>query len=73
LVNSDGTGIATVLDVTRLPSALQRSRSAVGYVYFNQTNNYGGSERIEGLTDDYSWFRLDRDHLERWNAEELVK
>ena len=72
-VNDDGSGILTLIDVSELPSGMRREDSAVGFVYFNGSADYGAIEEISGVSDEYSWFRLDQDHIDEWNANELVK
>jgi len=73
LVSGDDTGVATLIDISELPSQLRKEDSAVGYVYFNESDNYGDIKEISGVSDEYSWFRLDQDHIDEWNANELVK
>lgn len=73
LVSSGDAGAATLIDVSKLPSELERQGSAVGYVYFNETGDYGDSKRIESISDEYEWFRLDQEHVDLWNADGLVK
>lgn len=71
LVNDDGKGLATLIDVGSLPDELQKSSSAVGYVYFSESGSYGVLREIRGVTDEYSWFRIDQDHIDKWGLEEL--
>ncbi|MFB6145147.1 MAG: hypothetical protein ABEJ99_01430 [Candidatus Nanohaloarchaea archaeon] len=73
LVNDGGSGIATLIDVSTLPPALQKTASAVGYVYFNDTANHGSLRRVKGVTETYSWFRLDQDHIDRWSMNALAQ
>lgn len=46
------------------------SRSAVDHVYFG--GDYGTPRRIKGVTDEYSWFKLDQDHIDAWNVNSLA-
>ncbi|MFB6213112.1 MAG: hypothetical protein ABEJ07_00905 [Candidatus Nanohaloarchaea archaeon] len=72
LVNEPGeTGIATLLELPRLPPSLQRTGSAVGYVYFNGTG-YGGLNEVSGVSGEYPWFRLDDYHVDLWGLEPLA-
>lgn len=72
LVNDDSDGIATMIDVADLPPELRQTDSAVGFVYFN-SSTYGGLNEIKGVSDEYSWFRLDDYHVDRWGVESLVE
>ncbi|MFB6144092.1 MAG: hypothetical protein ABEJ98_02155 [Candidatus Nanohaloarchaea archaeon] len=71
-LTSEEGGIATLIDVSRLPQELQFERSSVGYVYFN-SSGYGPVNQVQGVTDRYPWFRLDRFHVEYWDLGELVE
>lgn len=71
--NDDGDGIATLIDVSRLPNELRDIDSVVGYVYFDESGSYGGLRNIKGVTDQYSWFRLDQDHVDYWDLDELAE
>ena len=73
LSNDGGEGIATLIDVSRLPSELRDIESAVGYVYFDDSNSHGGLREIKGVTNEYSWFRLDQDHVDRWGLGDLAE
>lgn len=73
LSNDDGNGIATLIDVSRLPNELRDVDSAVGYVYFDDSGSYGSLRQIKGVTDDYAWFRLDQDHVDYWGLEDLAE
>ena len=73
LVNDDRTGMMTLLDLSELPSDIRREDSAIAYVYFNSSGSYGSIQQIAGVTDEYSWFRLDQDHVDEWSMNELVK
>lgn len=64
-------GIATLIDVSELPQELQRSRSAIGYVYFGNSDH--DEKEIKGISDEFPWFYLDEDHVEQWNMEQLVR
>lgn len=72
-VGSDNQGIATMIDVAELPTELQEEKSAVGYVYFDDSRDYGPDREIVGVTGNYSWFRLDQTHVDRWSAESIAK
>ncbi len=65
-------GMLTFVDVGSLPDALRHEETAVGYKYFPGD---GGEElnNIAGVTDRYSWFRLDNEDAERLGVQELVK
>lgn len=68
---SGSEGFATLLDVPSLPSENQFSnRTAVDYLYFSEESS---SRKIKGVSDrtGYSWFRLDVDHVLRWDINEL--
>ena len=71
--NDDGDGIATFIDVSRLPNELRDIDSAVGYVYFDDSGDYGELNNIKGVSDQYSWFRLDQDHIDYWGLEDLAE
>ncbi|MDY6766384.1 MAG: hypothetical protein SVW77_03375 [Candidatus Nanohaloarchaea archaeon] len=65
-------GWASFVFVPDLPSELQdSSRSAVDYVYFNDTA-YGPNHRVKGVTNEYSWFRLDQHHIDEWGINALT-
>lgn len=66
-------GVATLLEVPALPAELQQTDSAVAHVYFNDTDDYGDIREIEGVSDEHPWFRLDQSHIDRWNADAIVK
>lgn len=70
---SDSGGITTLIDVSELPQELQKTESSVAFVYFNESGSYGSTERVEGISDDYSWFRLDSYHVDEWGLNELVE
>lgn len=66
------TGWSSFVDVPSLPSEFQdTSRSAIDHVYFDDaasTTNH----QIKGVTDHYSWFKLDQDHVDTWGLNDLV-
>lgn len=67
----DEEGLATMIQVTELPQELRKTESAVGYAYFNETG-YGDLNEIDGVTSEYSWFRLDDHHVDLWNLDSLA-
>lgn len=71
LVNDGSSGLETLIDVSELPSELQKSDSAVAFVYFNESGSYGSTESIKGVSDEYTWFRLDGHHVDKWNLDRL--
>lgn len=75
LVHGPGvdSGLAFLLTVPDLPSELQKANtSAVGYVYFNESGDYGDTHKIKGVTnEDMSWFRLDQEHIDHWGINAL--
>ena len=71
--NDDGHGLATLIDVTKLTNELRYIDSAVGYVYFDESDDYGDLSQIKGVTDENSWFRLDQDHIDYWDLESLAE
>lgn len=71
--NDKGTGLATLIDITELPSELQEVDSSVGYVYFNESGDFGSLREIKGVNDEYSWFRIDQDHVNYWDLEDLAE
>lgn len=72
LSSDDSSGIATMMDVSELPPELSRQGSAVPHVYFSDSD-YGGLERVKGVSDRYSWFYLDQEHVDYWGLEPIVK
>lgn len=70
-LTGDGDGLATLIDLSRLPPEFSGG-SAVGYVYFND-NRSTDLNRIKGVSDDYSWFRIDDRHVSEWGMEGLVE
>lgn len=70
-ISSDNRGFATLIDVSELPSELQKTDSAVGFVYFNDSSP--NLNRIKGVSDEYTWFRLDDYHVQQWGVEGLVE
>lgn len=71
-LSGDGDGLATLIDVTELPSQLQKTDSAVAHVYFNDSRS-PQLQSIEGVTDEYSWFRLDSGYIDAWDIEGMVQ
>ncbi len=71
LVSPDGEGVATLIEVPRLPAGLQQQESAVGYVYFNSTG-YGSLNEIRGVSGEHPWFRLDDYHVNLWGIGALA-
>lgn len=69
--NDDGGGIATLIDVSNLPSEVREEGSAVAYVYFS--DDASSKEPIKGVSDEYTWFRLDQQHIDSWGVNPLVK
>lgn len=73
-LGNEGTdGLATLIDVSDLPSELRKQDSSVGYVYFDESGDYGGINQIKGVSNDYSWFYIDDRHVEYWGIEDLVE
>lgn len=72
LSNDGGQGLATMIDVSELPNELSKQDSAVAYVYFSESD-YGGLEQIKGVSDRYSWFYLDQEHIDSWGLNQIVK
>ncbi|MDY6769559.1 MAG: hypothetical protein SVU88_01160 [Candidatus Nanohaloarchaea archaeon] len=74
LSNTGGNGTAFLLTVPDLPLALQEEdRSAVAYVYFNESGDFGATHRIKGVTnEDRDWFRLDQQHIDEWGINALA-
>ncbi|MCJ7478575.1 MAG: hypothetical protein MUP63_00155 [Candidatus Nanohaloarchaeota archaeon QJJ-7] len=74
LSNSGGEGTAFLLTVPDLPNELQEdSKSAVAYVYFNDSSDFGETSRIKGVTnEDLDWFRLDQQHVDEWGINALT-
>ena len=66
----DSGGIARFLEVSSLPSELQKTDSAVDYKYWNGESNQ--LYKIKGVSDHRTWFRLDEEHVEAWNITELA-
>ncbi|MDY6773852.1 MAG: hypothetical protein SVS85_01515, partial [Candidatus Nanohaloarchaea archaeon] len=74
LVKKEGysPGWGSFLFVPELPSDFQdSSRSSIDYVYFNDSA-YGANHRIKGVTDYYSWFKLDQQHVDEWGINALT-
>ncbi len=74
LADSYTEGITFFINIPELPAQLQETnQSAVDYVYFNETGDYGTDQKIKGVTnEDLDWFRLDQDHADHWNMNPLV-
>lgn len=72
-LTGEGEGLATLIDASDLPVELRKQDSSVGYVYFDESGDYGDINRIKGVSDDYSWFYLDDQHVEYWGIEDLVE
>lgn len=74
LSNTGGNGTAFFLTVPDLPDELQDdSKSAVAYVYFNESGDFGATHKIKGVTnEDRSWFRLDQQHVDEWGINALT-
>lgn len=72
LVSGNGSGLATLLEVSELPAELQETESAVGYVYFNDSGDYGDLKKVRGVTSEHSWFRIDQHHVTEWGLEGLA-
>lgn len=70
--DSEDNGTATFIDISELPSDIRREDSAVGYVYFNSSSSYGSLNKIRGVSDDYSWFKLDQTHVNKWDLNDLA-
>jgi hypothetical protein len=69
--NADASGgVATLLDVSALPSEIQREDSAVGHEYFD--SDQSTLEKIHGVTEYYPWFRLDQPHIQKYDLQELA-
>lgn len=66
-------GLAFFVTIPDLPSELQETNaSAVDYVYFNDSDAYGATQKVKGVTNEgLSWFRLDQDHLDHWSINAL--
>lgn len=64
-------GIGTLLNVPELPAEFQAANlTAVGHNYFEGEES---DNRVKGVSDreNYLWFRLDQNHLEMWEMEQL--
>lgn len=69
-VNSESSaGLATFIDVEELPSELTEVESAVGHEYFGNESN--SLSRVRGVSGEYSWFRLDEEHIDYWGLNDL--
>lgn len=69
LTESDEKGISFLIDVTFLPSELQQRRTAVDYLYWNNASTV--EYKLKGVTDHNLWFRLDQEHISKWNISRL--
>jgi hypothetical protein len=63
-------GVATLVDVSDLPTELQREDSAVGHEYFDSEES--SLQKVHGVTETYSWFRLDEAHISDYGADSLA-
>lgn len=63
-------GIATLIDVSELPTQLQKDDSAVGYIYFGSSSST--NREIRGVTNEHSWFRLDQEHIDEWDLNPIA-
>lgn len=73
-------GLSTIINKSELPSQLREvEASNVDYVYFNDTGSYGAVSGIAGVTGGEAHgnreyresFRLDQEHIEKWNLKGL--
>jgi len=64
-------GVGSFLKINDLPTELQKTSSSLDYVYWNESA-YGALNRIKGVTNELSWFRLDQFHVNLWNVESLT-
>jgi len=72
-MTGSGNGLSSFLNVPNLPSEVQEAnRSAVDHVYFDDSTDYGPVWRIKGVSEDEEWFRLDDDHVQQWNLDDLA-
>lgn len=67
-------GTAFLLTVPDLPAELEESgKSAVTYVYFNDSGDFGDTHKIKGVTNEgMDWFRLDQEHIDEWDINALT-
>lgn len=67
-------GLSFFLRIPELPAELQEANeSAVAYVYFNESGGFGNDRKVKGVTnEDFSWFRLDQDHVAHWSMDALT-
>lgn len=74
-MSSDGaeTGTASLISIDELPVELQEQGSAVDYVYFNDSGEYGDLTKVKGVTNEgLDWFRLDQEHVDDWGINSLT-
>lgn len=62
-------GLATMIKVDELPPELTETESAIGHEYFSNDSN--SLSQIRGVTGEYSWFRLDEEHIDYWGLNDL--
>lgn len=62
-------GVATLVDVSDLPTELQREDSVVGHEYFDSEES--SLRKVHGVTETYPWFRLDQAHINQYGVEPL--
>lgn len=68
---SGSTGWASFVMVSELPSDYQYAdRSAIDHLYF--PDDASNVKKVKGVTDHYSWFRLDQTRIDRWNLNDLA-
>jgi hypothetical protein len=67
-------GQAFFIDIPELPDEIEEvNTSAVDYVYWNESGDYGQDNKIKGVTNEgLNWFRLDQDHVDEWNINALT-
>jgi hypothetical protein len=63
-------GVATLVDVSDLPTELQREDSVVGHEYFDSEGS--SLRKLHGVTETYPWFRLDQAHIDQYGVEPLL-
>jgi len=64
-------GIGHFINILELPVDLQKSSSALDFVYWNDSA-YGTTHRIMGVSNVESWFKLDQIHIDLWNISSLT-
>lgn len=74
-------GLSTIIDKTEIPPELREVKASnVGYVYFNNSGTYGTLSGIAGVTGNEAHgnrtyresFRLDQEHIQKWNMTGLT-